>query len=210
MRLSLLAPFLIAAASPRMFAQTVIREYRPELAVTSPRIDGFGLTFLVEQHLEMETLFPNERILGFGMVSPAFHHVSAAFETRQVHLNGNLEHRYLPILNSTLPLPAGFELRDRARIEMRDINRVWSRRYQNRAAVGHLVDAGSRELFPYVQVELSYDSRFAELNRRDVAFGVRIPMGAGISVDTSIGRQSDTRRTPLLLLAGNAIIRVAL
>ena len=210
MRPSLLASLLIAAASPCVFAQSVIHEYRPEIAVTSPRVGGFGLTLLFEQHLEVETLSPNERILGFGVVSPAFHHVSVAFETRQVQLNGNLEHRYLPILYSTLPLPGGFEIRDRARIEVRDINRVWSRRYQNRAAFGHLIDVGGRELFPYVQLELSYDSRFSELNRRDSAIGVRIPLGAGVSVDTYVDRQSDTRRTPFLLIAGSAIVRVAL
>jgi hypothetical protein len=210
MRPSLLASLLLIVAAACVSAQSVIHEYRPEIAVTSPRVDGFGLTFLIEHHLETESLFPNERIMGFGMVSPTFHHVSAAFEARQVQLNGILEHRYLPILYSTLPLPAGFELRDRARIEMRDIDRVWSRRYQNRATVGHFVDVGGRELFPYVQLELSYDSRFSELNRRDSAIGVRIPMGAGVSVDPYIDRQSDTRRAPFLLVAGGAIVRIAL
>ena len=35
-------------------------------------------------------------------------------------------------------------------------------------------------------------------------------MGSGVSVDTFIDRQRDTRRTPFLLIAGGAIIRLAL
>jgi hypothetical protein len=80
----------------------------------------------------------------------------------------------------------------------------------NRSAFGHEVMAGDRALFPYAQLDFSYDTRFGALNRRDRTVGVRVPLSRGTSIDPFFTRQSDTRRTPLLLYAAGAIVRVAL
>ena len=211
MRLPVLASLVLGFAARSSLCQTVIHEFRGEIVVTTPRIDGFGASLLVEQHLETDDLAPNERILGFGLVSPTFHRVSAALETRQVTMrNGLVEHRYIPTIYANAPLLAGFELHDRARVEVRDIARVWSRRYQNRSQLGHDVDVGSRAVWPYIELSLSYDTRYSELNRRDGTVGVRIPIARGTSIDPFLTRQSDTRRAPMLLVAGGAILRIAL
>jgi len=210
MRLALLASVLLAATSVEASGQPAIHEYRPEIIVTSPRVLGFGAQFLYEQHLETGTLAPNERIQGIGIVSPSFLHVRAALEVRQVQQPTVLEHRYIPTIFSTIPLGAGFELRNRTRVEIRDINRAWSRRWQNRSAFGHDIDIAGQDVFTYVQLELSYDSRFSALNRIDKAVGVRVPITSKSSIDTFLTRQDDTRRNPRVLIAGGALLRVAL
>ena len=138
-----------------------------------------------------------------------FQRVSVAFEVRQVLTNGVVEHRYLPIVNATLPLPGGFEIRNRSRIEVRDVVGVWSRWYQNRAALGHEINAWGRAIFPYLQLDFSCDSRFAELNRREQSAGVRVPLWHGASIDPYFTRQTDAGRSPRLLFAGGAVLRVA-
>ncbi|MEP6989494.1 MAG: hypothetical protein ABJA80_01085 [bacterium] len=209
MRLIVLASALLVTAAARVHAQA-IHEYRPELVVTLPRVAGVGVTLLIEQHLGMGDFAPNERILGVGVVSPPYHRVSVAMEARQVLTGGVMEHRFLPIVNSSAALPGGFEVRNRTRVELRDVVGAWSRRYQTRTALGHEVEALGRPLFPYVQLDFSYDSRFDQLNRREQTAGVRVPLWRGASVDPYVSRQSDTRRAQFLLFAAGAIMRVAL
>ena len=209
MRLAL-APVLLAIASATAGGQAAIHEYRPEIIVTSPRVHGFGAQFLYEQHLETGTLAPNERIQGVGIVSPVFLHVRAAVEVRQVQQPTHVEHRYIPTIFSTVPLRGGFELRNRTRVEIRDINRTWSQRYQNRSAFGHGIDVLRTDVFTYAQLDLSYDSRVNSLNRIDKSVGFRVPITRGSSIDTFLTRQDDTRRTPHTLIAGGALLRVAL
>jgi hypothetical protein len=211
MRRVFLALLLFALSAPSMNAQSPIHEYRPEIVVTLPRVYGFGLTMLLEEHLAMSDLAPNEVHYGLGVVTPQFHHASAAFEARQVKMiNGTVEHRYIPTLYANVPLPYGFELRDRARFEIRDIDRAWSRRYMNRSAFGRDVTVGDRALFPYAQLDFSYDTRFGRMNRREQTAGVRVPLSRGTSIDPYFTRQGDTNRTPYLLYAAGAILRVAL
>jgi hypothetical protein len=210
MRLALLAPVLLAALSTAASAQSAIHEYRPEVVITSPRVHGFGGQFLYEQHLETETLAPNERIIGVGIVVPPFHGLRGALEVRQVQMPTVLEHRYIPTIFTTVPLAAGFELRSRTRVEVRDINGTWSQRWQDRSAFGHDVDVAGVPVFAYGQFDLSYDSRFSTLNRIDKAVGARVPLFAGTSLDTFFARQDDTRRTPRILYATGAILRVVL
>ena len=210
MRLAPLTPVLLAIVSANAGGQATIHEYRPEIIVTSPRVHGFGAQFLYEQHLETGTLAPHERIQGVGIVSPVFLHVRAAVEVRQVQQPTFVERRYIPTIFSTVPLRGGFELRNRTRVEIRDINRVWSQRYQNRSAFGHGIDVLGTDVFTYGQLDLSYDSRFSSLNRIDKSVGVRVPITSGSSIDTFVTRQDDTRRTSHTLIAGGALLRVAL
>ncbi|MEP6618666.1 MAG: hypothetical protein ABJE47_05110 [bacterium] len=211
MRSLLLASLLLGATIRQSAAQSpLLHEVRSELFITSPRIHGFGATVIVEQHLEADDLSPNERIQGLGIVSPVVHGMSLGSEVRQVLTPTGVEHRYVQTMLATVPVFAGFAIRNRTRLEMRDINTKWSRRYLNRTALGHDVDVLGSTLFPYVQADLSYDTRFSMVNRRESTIGVRIPFGHGVNVDSYLTRQSDLKRSPLLLLAGGTIIRVAL
>lgn len=210
MRHALLASVLLAATCVEASGQTATHEYRPEIVITSPRVYGFGAQFLYEQHLETSTLAPHERIQGIGILSPTFFHLRGALEVRQVQQPTVVEHRYIPTIFSTIPLGAGFELRNRTRVEIRDIDRAWSRRWQNRSAFGRDLGIAGQDVFTYVQLDLSYDSRYSTLNRIDKAVGIRVPITSQSSIDTFLTRQDDTKRSPHVLVAGGALLRVAL
>jgi hypothetical protein len=210
MRLPIVAVLLLAAGASVLRAQEEIHEYRPEIIVTLPRWHGYGLWLLHEQHLGTGDLAPNERIQGVALLSPVKHRSSLSLELRQVSQPQQIEHRWIPTLNTSVALPAGFELRDRARVEIRDVGGKWSRRYQNRATVGHLVDLAGTALFPYGAFDASYDSRYARLNRRETMMGVRVPLGGGTSLDSFVTRQIDDRRAVRVLVATGAILRVVL
>ena len=201
----------VALVAPALAAQDALHEYRPEIIVTLPRWHGVGVTVIDEQHIATGDLAPTERQQGMGVVSPAFQHGSFGVELRQVTMaNGLVEHRWQPQASLIAELGAGLELRNRTRVELRDIAGQWSRRYQNRAAVHYPIQAGGRTISPYVHYDLSYDTRFAVLNRREYAAGLRIPLASGISVDSFLMRQTDTRRTVDALVALGMILRVAL
>ncbi len=209
MRRAFLASLLLAAGVP-VRAQTALHEFRPELIMTSPRAWGVGVQLLIEQHLATETFAVNERIQGLGLLSPGPLGTRLALEARQVSQPAITEHRYIPTVFSTIPLNGGFELRNRTRVEIRDIDRQWSRRWQDRTAVGRDVDILGQPVFTYGQIDLSYDSRYSTLNRIDKSVGVRVPLVPGTSIDTFFTRQDDTRRMTRVLYATGALLRVAL
>lgn len=204
---SLLLLFILAEST---HAQDAIREYRPEIVITGPRYHGIALQAILEQHLQMRDLAPNERILGLGLNTSTFLHVRAGFEARQVLTPTALEHRYIPTIYSTTPLWGAFESRNRTRIELRDVGGAWLQRWQHRSAIGRDVDVAGRDVFAYGQFDLSADSRVHTLNRTEKSFGVRVPISPTASIDTFFTHQDDTRRTPHTILIGGAILRVAL
>ncbi|CAN5401725.1 hypothetical protein BH09GEM1_BH09GEM1_34670 [soil metagenome] len=210
MRFALSAVVLLATGVAAAQAQDAIREYRPEIVVTSPRFSGIAAQLLVEQHLQMRDLAPHERIFGLGLNTSTFLHVRAGLEARQVLTPAALEHRYIPTVYSTTPLGADFESRNRTRLELRDIAGVWSQRWQHRSAIGRDVDIAGHDIFAYGQFDLSYDSRFRTLNRTEKSFGVRVPITPTASIDTFFTHQDDTRRSPHTILIGGAVMRVAL
>ena len=210
MRPVVTAQFLLILLASATHAQDAIREYRPEIVITSPRYHGVAVQALLEQHLQMRDLAPNERIQGIGINTSTFLHVRGGFEARQIVTPTALEHRYIPTIYSTTPLWGAFESRNRTRVEVRDIAGTWSQRWQHRSAIGRDVDVAGLEVFTYGQFDLSYDSRFHTLNRTEKSFGVRVPMSSTTSIDTFFTHQDDTRRTPHTILIGGAILRVAL
>jgi hypothetical protein len=202
---------LLLFVAPALAAQDALHEYRPEIILTLPRWRGVGVTLIDEQHVTTGDLAPTERQQGMGVVSPPFAHGSFGVELRQVTMaSGLVEHRWQPQANLIGELGAGLELRNRTRVELRDIAGQWSRRYQNRAAVHYPVRAAGRTLSPYVYYDLSYDTRYAVLNRREYAAGMRVPLGYGVNVDSFLMRQTDTRRAVDALVAFGMILRVAL
>ena len=210
MRFALIAPVLLGTVSLAARAQSAIHEYRPEVVITSPRIHGFGAQVLFEQHIETGKFAPNERIVGIGIVVPPFHALRGLVEVRQVQTPTAFEHRYIPTILSTVPLGAGFEMRNRTRVELRAINGAWSQRFQDRSAFGHDVEIAHVPVFTYGQFDVSYDSRFHTLNRIEKTAGARVPIATGASVDLFFTRQDDTRRATRLLYATGAIVRVVL
>ena len=210
MRIALPTLLLIATSITPARAQNALCEYRPEIVITGPRYHGVAVQALIEQHLQMRDLAPNERVLGVGLNTSTFLHVRAGIEARQVLTPTALEHRYIPTIYSTTPLGGAFEARNRTRVELRDLGGAWSRRWQHRSAIGRDVTIAGLDVFPYGQFDLSYDSRVHTLNRTEKSFGVRVPITSTSSIDTFFTHQDDTRRTPHTILIGGAIVRLAL
>ena len=212
MRSLVVLSLLLGVASHCCTAQSipVAHEFRYQVLVTLPRVHGFAGTIVLEQHLEADDLAPNERVQGVGIVSPLVNRMSVGSELRQVVTPTGVEHRYIETFNAAVPLLAGFEWRNRARTEIRDVAGTWSHRYQDRAILGHDLSLMRHTVFSYVQENLSYDSRYATINRQEATVGIRVPVTAGSSIDSYVTRSNDVRRTPHLLVASGVTIRVAL
>ncbi|MEO8333482.1 MAG: hypothetical protein ABI664_00820 [bacterium] len=206
-----IALLLLISFTRASAAQHKLREFRPEIIITSPRVHGFGMTFLLDERLDMSDEAVNESQVGIGVVTPQVHRMSLAMELRQVkYLSGVVEHRYVPTFYANAGLPAGFDLRTRTRFEARGVAGKWTQRYINRAAIGHDVDVGHRAVFPYVQSDLYYDTKYNDLNRIDATVGVRVPITSGSSVDPFFARSTDSYRNPKVGLTAGLILRVAL
>lgn len=196
---------------PAVRAQPAPREYRPAIMVTVPVWHGFAVLLQEEQHLSMHDLAHTDHLRGVGLLSPSFRYGSLAIEVREVRrTNGLIEHRWIPTVHSLVEAGGGMELRNRARVEFRDVAGAWSRRYQDRVTLLRPIDVLGTSYAPYVHYELSYDTRFGVLNRREGAVGVRVPVGRGASVDSFLMRQTDTRRDIEAIVAAGMILRVAL
>lgn len=203
---------LLFAASATARAQGANHEYRPELVLTLPRVQGYGLQILFESHIETEDLKEAERIAGVGIVSPTLYEplsVRFAVEGRQVSSPTVVEHRYIPTMFSAVPI-GQFELRNRTRVELRDIDRAWSARWQDRSAFGREFHAAGRTAYTYGQVDVSYDTRFHTINRLEKTAGSRIGITPGSSIDLFLTKQDDSRRAVSTLYIYGAILRVAM
>src|SRR3954471_14461331 len=103
---------LLLAGSASAGAQSAVYEYRPEIVLTLPRVHGYGVQLLFEQHLETSDYAPNERIQGFGLVTPTLYEPIAlrfVVEARQVIMPLVTEHRYIPTALTTFQLGRGWE-----------------------------------------------------------------------------------------------------
>jgi hypothetical protein len=208
-RLSLATLCLCALHVAR--AQGTSHEYRPQLLVTLPRWHGAAIALMTEQHFETAALGPVERQQGVFLLGPGLEFGSASLELRQVTTGtGVVEHRYIPTVNLTTALGPRLELRDRVRVELRDIAGAWSRRYQNRLILTRAVSTAGRKLLPYGYADLSYDSRYDALTRREGGVGIRIPLAGGTSLDPFVMRQTDRQRAVPTIVATGLIMRVVL
>lgn len=211
MRSFLLATLALVTITARGLAQDSYRELRAEVVVTLPRIHGYGVLFVIDDRFEMRTLAQREAIAGTGVISPQFHGMSGAVEIRQVRSNaGAMEHRYVPTFYFNLPLPGGFELRDRNRYEIRDIEGAWSHRYVNRTAIGRAVAIAHHAVFPYVQSDFYLDSRRAGVSRLDGTGGIRTQLGTHVSIDNFLAHITDWTKTPRNGLSLGTTVRVQL
>jgi hypothetical protein len=211
MRLRCIGLAVLLALGARPLAAQAAREYRPQLFLTLPYWHGVALTLLTEQRLATRDLTANERAQGIALGTGPFEFGSLAFDVRQVRMvSGTVEHRYSPSATFATPVGAGFDLRDRVKLELRDIAGVWSRRYQNRASLEHRVTLAGTTLTPYVYYDLSYDTRYAVLNRRQGAIGARVRLTHGTIVEPFLVRQTDTRKSEGDVLAFGMILRAAL
>lgn len=114
-----------------------------------PRWHGAALGLVEEQHLRMAGLGAAERQHGAILFAPATRIGVPSLELRQV-VNGSglVEHRYIPTLTVATSLAPQLEMRNRIRVELRDIAGTWSQRYQERLTLIETLAVRRQELQP--------------------------------------------------------------
>lgn len=209
-RLTLAVLCLALAQTAR--GQAPSYEYRPQLILSLPDWHGAGLSLVEEQHLQTSQLEPVERQHGVVLALPGWGANALSVDMRHVVSGAGLvEHRYAPALTTSRPLHAsGAVLRNRLRVELRDINGIWSQRYQERVTIERPVVMLGQPVQPYGYGNLSYDTRFSTFARREGGFGVRVPLADGTSLDPFVMRETDTRRAIPTTVAMGLTLRVAL
>jgi hypothetical protein len=210
MRLRFASLLLLTIAMRRAAAQGTVHEYRPEITVSLPRWHGARLGVVVEQHLLTDSYGVSERQQGIVLGAPELDLFGASVELRQVVAGSVVEHRYIPAVTTTVHLGGGLDLRDRTRVELRDIASVWSQRFQNRATLERATVLVGRHLQPFGYYDWSFDTRYHIINRREVGVGVRLPIAGGTSVEPFLMRQTDTRKPIYAIVAMGARVRVML
>jgi hypothetical protein len=202
---------LLALWTSSSSAQNPSHEYRPQLQVLSPYWHDVALTLVAEERVATNEFGHKEIHQAIGLAARPIGNTSAALELRQVRqANGTIEHHWIPTLTVAVPVGLGFELQERVRVDLRDVAGSWSRRWQSRARLQHPVAFADRTFTPFLFHDLSYDTRYGALTRRQVAAGVRIPLAHGTSMDPYLMRQTDDRRVPVELIVAGMILRVAL
>ncbi|HVZ76583.1 MAG TPA: hypothetical protein VG818_01225 [Gemmatimonadaceae bacterium] len=96
-------------------------------------------------------------------------------------------------------------LSDRQKTEIRDISGQFSTRWQNRVRA----DVGPERLAitPWVARELSYDTRYAIINRRIWWYGVRFNGNANVNVELFEMQEYDSRRAIIWQRATGVALR---
>jgi hypothetical protein len=102
------------------------------------------------------------------------------------------EHRGLVDLNSRLPLPKGFWLANRSRVEGRDIGGETSSRFRDRLTLERETRIGGAVTVPYLQAEAYYDSRFDDWSRWKVDTGIEIALAARWRIEPYLSWQEDS------------------
>ena len=105
------------------------------------------------------------------------------------------EHRGVAELFARTRRGARFDLLDRTRFELRDVDAAdLSWRLRNRIRAGRTVALShERTLTPYGSFEAGYDSRFRTVNRYRFSLGVTARLSAWFIPDLYVARQHDTR-----------------
>lgn len=162
----------------------------------------------MEQQLDYE---PVEKIMGVGVSGPLYGgRFRPVLEVREVKQPAQEEHRYIPTIYSTFSLASEFEMRNRTRVEIRDIEGQWSQRWQDRTAIGRDFEIGPVKPWAYVQGDVYWDTRYNTFNRTDKTAGARVPMTAGSSLDLFFTRIDDTRKAERTVYLVGTLLRVAL
>jgi hypothetical protein len=93
-------------------------------------------------------------------------------------------------LTPRVPLPWGFQLADRNRIDLRGLPAQFSWRYRNRVALLRSFQIHRYAFTPYAQTEVFYDCELGEWTQYNYTFGVISRITPKVEVDTWYRRQT--------------------
>lgn len=107
--------------------------------------------------------------------------------------DGSREHRGVLDATARVPLPAGIALVNRIRMDLRDVDDEFSRRYRYRLEVQREVAVRTRVWVPYAQAEIFYDTRYGEWSRQLYQAGVEISLTKNWRIEPYFAHQNDQR-----------------
>lgn len=110
------------------------------------------------------------------------------------------EHRGVVAATSRFPLPWGFLLDDRNRVDLRGLQ-SFSWRYRNRLAIRHGLTLGRVDLTPYVWTESFYDSASSSWNRFSYRAGTVVRMAPDLEIEPYFEHQRNSGTNPEILNA---------
>jgi hypothetical protein len=93
-------------------------------------------------------------------------------------------------LTPRIPLPWGFQLADRNRIDLRGLPTQFSWRYRNRVALLRSFQVHRYAFTPYAQTEVFYNCELGEWTQYNYTFGVISRITPKVEVDTWYKRQT--------------------
>lgn len=111
------------------------------------------------------------------------------------------ENRGILELSARHPLESGWALKGRLKWDLRDIDGRHSNRYRVRAGIERKVQAGTKSVTPYAEVESYYDTRYDTWNRQRYQAGIDIPAGKHWTLEPYLAYQEDRRSVPGSVMA---------
>jgi hypothetical protein len=93
-------------------------------------------------------------------------------------------------LTPRIPLPWGFQLADRNRVDLRGLQDRFTWRYRNRVALLHSFQVHRYAFTPYAQTEVFYNCELGEWTQYNYTFGVISRITPKVELDTWYRRQN--------------------
>jgi Protein of unknown function (DUF2490) len=106
------------------------------------------------------------------------------------------EDRGILELSARQPLGAAVALTGRLKWDVRDIDGTYSNRYRVRVGLEREFEAGGHALVPYVQAEVSYDTRYDAWNKQRYETGVEFEMSKRWRLEPYFAHDDDSRGSP--------------
>jgi hypothetical protein len=152
-------------------------ETHPEL-VLGPNIDIALWNFLT--HLKTNNPERN-KYLTFRI---GYRYIKNLYGVSATQNTGVLE------LTPRVPLPLGFQLGDRNRIDLRGLPEQFSWRYRNRLMLSRTVEIRGFDLTPYAQVEVFYNCKQGDWTQYNYQFGAITRITSKVDLDTWYRRRN--------------------
>lgn len=106
------------------------------------------------------------------------------------------EDRGILELNMREPLGGAFALTGRLKWDLRDVDGSYSNRYRGRLGLERELEAQGHTLVPYVQAEVSYDTRYDAWNKQRYETGIEIEMSKRWRVEPYFAHEDNSRGEP--------------
>jgi Protein of unknown function (DUF2490) len=200
--LATLATFLLCSAWA--LAQTLVdtsdNQVWTEIYIAKRIAEKASVRGLIATHVGDDVSRLEEEQLGLGLVYSPNPFISIAplyrwVPTQKATGHSN-EHRETVEVTFRAPQLAHFSLSDHNSGELRIINGRASERYYNFVQLEREVHFDHKRFTPYAGVEIFYDTRYGEWNRKRYIAGLKLPVNKHLTLEPYYFRQNDRRAVP--------------